>query len=45
MTPADPRTWPPELVAERNLALAYALGWRTDPAAQAAFRSWSRRHG
>lgn len=38
----DPRTWPVELVDERNLALAYALGWRTDPPALAAFRAWPR---
>lgn len=39
----DPRSWPPELVAERNLSLAYALGHRTHPAARAAFDAWSRR--
>lgn len=39
----DPRTWPAELVAERDLALAYALGWRTDPPALAAFLAWRPR--
>jgi len=43
MDPHDPRTWPDELVAARNLALAYALGQRSDPAARAAFEGWPSR--
>jgi hypothetical protein len=43
MTRPDPRSWPPELVDERNLAMAWALGQRTDDAAAAAFASWCRR--
>ena len=40
MDPSDPRTWPPELIEQRNLALAWALGRRTDDAARAAFLAW-----
>lgn len=36
----DPRTWPAELIAHRNLAMAAALGDRVDPAARAALASW-----